>query len=95
MTAEASVTRIPVFDLKAQYATLKPELDDAALRVSDNGDGMTAEQLTAAFEPGHRSRHGGSGMGLYIAHTLARRCGWNLALDSEAGEGTTATLRFS
>src|SRR5437868_9397678 len=37
MTAEASVTRIPVFDLKAQYAALKPELDEAALRVMASG----------------------------------------------------------
>ena len=33
MTAETSVTRIPVFDLKAQYAVLKQELDEAALGV--------------------------------------------------------------
>ena len=37
MTVEAGVTRIPVFDLKAQYADLKPELDAAALRVMGSG----------------------------------------------------------
>ena len=37
MTAEASVTRIPVFDLKAQYAALQSELDAAALRVMGSG----------------------------------------------------------
>ena len=33
MTADTAVTRIAMFDGKAQYAALKPELDEAALRV--------------------------------------------------------------
>ena len=37
MTADAGVTRIPVFDLKAQYAALKDDLDEAALRVMASG----------------------------------------------------------
>jgi dTDP-4-amino-4,6-dideoxygalactose transaminase len=49
MTAEASVTRIPVFDLKAQYAALKPELDAAALRVMGSG-WFVHGQEHAAFE---------------------------------------------
>jgi signal transduction histidine kinase len=68
--------------------------DARSLWVADNGEGMTIEQLQGVFEPGARSRHGGSGMGLYIAHTLAQRCGWSLTLASEAGKGTRATLRF-
>jgi dTDP-4-amino-4,6-dideoxygalactose transaminase len=32
-----SPSRIPIFDLKAQYAALKPELDEAALRVMASG----------------------------------------------------------
>src|SRR4051794_1590102 len=37
MTTDTAVTRIPVFDLRAQYAALKPELDEAALRVMGSG----------------------------------------------------------
>ena len=37
MTTDTAVTRIPVFDLKAQYNALKPELDAAALRVMASG----------------------------------------------------------
>jgi signal transduction histidine kinase len=68
--------------------------DASAVWIADNGEGMTAEQLKSVFEPGVKSRHGGSGMGLYIAHTLAHRCGWTLTLESEAGKGTKATLTF-
>jgi len=51
MTAEttAAVTRIPVFDLKAQYAALKDELDEAALRVMGSGWFIQGSEH-AAFE---------------------------------------------
>ena len=49
MTADASVTRIPVFDLKAQYAVLKDELDEAALRVMASGWFIQGQEH-AAFE---------------------------------------------
>jgi dTDP-4-amino-4,6-dideoxygalactose transaminase len=49
MTAEASVNRIPVFDLKAQYTALKPELDEAALRVMASGWFIHGQEH-AAFE---------------------------------------------
>ena len=44
-----TVTRIPVFDLKAQYAALKPELDEAALRVMGSGWFIQGQEH-AAFE---------------------------------------------
>lgn len=37
MSAGAPPIQVPVFDLKAQYAALKPELDEAALRVMAGG----------------------------------------------------------
>jgi dTDP-4-amino-4,6-dideoxygalactose transaminase len=49
MTVDSTVTRIPVFDLKAQYATLQPELDEAALRVMGSGWFIHGQEH-AAFE---------------------------------------------
>ena len=69
-------------------------LDAQSFTVADDGAGMTAAELATVFEPGARGAHGGSGMGLYIARTLALRCGWELTLQSEAGKGTVARLRF-
>jgi dTDP-4-amino-4,6-dideoxygalactose transaminase len=37
MSDATGPARIPIFDLKAQYAALKPELDEAALRVMASG----------------------------------------------------------
>ncbi|MFN8632738.1 MAG: DegT/DnrJ/EryC1/StrS family aminotransferase [Chloroflexota bacterium] len=49
MTVDSSVTRIPIFDLKAQYAVLREELDEAALRVMASG-WFVQGQEHAAFE---------------------------------------------
>jgi dTDP-4-amino-4,6-dideoxygalactose transaminase len=49
MNADAAVTRIPVCDLKAQYAARKSELDEAALRVMASGWFIQGQEH-AAFE---------------------------------------------
>ena len=69
-------------------------LEAGVLAISDNGEGIPPELLPKLFEPGTRGREGGSGLGLYIAQTLARRCGWTLSLRNNPGAGACAELRF-
>jgi signal transduction histidine kinase len=65
--------------------------------IADTGIGMNADELSRVFEPffrgGDRSRDG-QGIGLSIVRRLSQRYGWPVSLDSEAGRGTTATIRF-
>jgi len=65
--------------------------------IADTGVGMNAEELARVFEPfyrgGDRSRDG-QGIGLSIVRRLSERYGWLVNLGSEAGHGTTATIRF-
>jgi signal transduction histidine kinase len=70
------------------------DADAGQIVVRDEGEGISAGELAHVFEPGMRGRHGGSGIGLYIARELARRCGWSIGIDSVEGQGTVATLRF-
>ena len=68
------------------------------LTVSDSGIGMSVETLGKAFDPffrGDQSNPTGRGMGLSIAHQLGERFGWPVALESELGVGTKATIRFN
>lgn len=71
---------------------------DVELRVRDDGPGLTADDLTRAFERGHRGtgaeRRAGSGLGLHVARDLAERDGGSLTVESEPGQGATFALRL-
>lgn len=66
---------------------------DVAIRVTDNGCGMTeafiANQL---FKPFESTKDGGFGIGAYEARALAQSIGGNLRVDSRIGKGTRMTL---
>jgi signal transduction histidine kinase len=72
-------------------------LDDASLAVIDDGPGLPPALVTTGDRPAAvlaPRRDGGSGMGLYIAHTLAHRHGWRMRMSAPAGGGTCAELLF-
>jgi len=72
------------------------------LQVSDNGQGLGAEQMAHLFEPFNRlgrEREGGvdtdgTGIGLVLSQHLLSLMGASLSLASEPGRGTTATLNL-
>ena len=71
--------------------------DFLVLRVTDTGQGMTAEQLAELFQPFNRlgrERSGieGTGIGLVISRRLAELMGGSLQARSEAGIGSTFLL---
>ncbi|MHC4260949.1 MAG: sensor histidine kinase [Planctomycetota bacterium] len=65
-----------------------------AFVVIDAGAGMDEATLKRALEPFFTTKETGAGMGLglFLVRTLADRLGGSLALDSEVGRGTVATL---
>ncbi|MBE9604666.1 PAS-domain containing protein [Acetobacteraceae bacterium H6797] len=69
-----------------------------ALDVSDTGIGIAEKDIPRAFEPftqldtGNARHHAGTGMGLYVARTLAVAMGCAMSMQSEPGKGTTVTL---
>ena len=72
-------------------------VESDCVRVRDTGIGMSAEARQRAFEPFYRadpSRPHGTGLGLSIVSRLCERFGWKVELESELGQGTTATIRF-
>ncbi|TDH64697.1 response regulator [Dankookia rubra] len=64
------------------------------LRVADTGTGMDAATLARAVEPFFSTKPvgQGTGLGLSMAHGVARQLGGDLRLSSTPGEGTTAEL---
>jgi len=79
------------------HGDIEVRLSPDRIEVRDSGIGMDAQILSRAFEPFYRAdpnRELGQGMGLSIARRLGDRMGWPVALESEAGKGTVATIRF-
>jgi CheY-like chemotaxis protein len=64
------------------------------LRVADTGTGMDAATLARAVEPFFSTKPvgQGTGLGLSMAHGVARQLGGDLRLSSVPGQGTTAEL---
>ncbi len=73
---------------------VRVQLDGQQLSVDDDGPGVPRDELPQVFAPRTRGHDGGTGMGLYIAATLATRLGWSLSLENRTGGGARATLRF-
>ncbi|MGH2687458.1 MAG: sensor histidine kinase [Actinomycetota bacterium] len=69
--------------------------------VADAGIGMDEEQAAHCFdkfwqaESGDARRFGGTGIGLYIVHSLAAAMGADITVASEPGRGTTFTLALA
>ncbi len=64
----------------------------ALIRVSDDGAGMTPQQIERALEPFTSSRRDGTGLGLPIACQIAAAHGGELTIESEPGRGTTVCI---
>jgi signal transduction histidine kinase len=68
--------------------------DTVAIRVSDTGIGMTADELERVFDEFFQAgaHKGGTGLGLAISRRLARLLGGDLRAESARGEGSAFTL---
>jgi hypothetical protein len=68
--------------------------------VSDTGIGMTPEQLAKLFEVFTQAdaattrKYGGTGLGLALSRRLCRMMGGDVTAESEAGRGSTFTIRL-
>jgi len=81
-----------------RISTRVAEHGDIALSVSDNGIGMSAEDVAIALTPfgqiapSMTTRGEGTGLGLPLCKRFAAALGGSLAVDSAPGQGTTVTL---
>jgi len=77
------------------HVTLSLAVEDgvARLTVADDGPGMAPEVAARALEPFFTTRPAqGIGLGLPIAAGIVERHGGALALDTDPGKGTRATV---
>lgn len=67
-----------------------------SVRVTDEGVGMTPDQVRQAFEPFYTTKPPGegTGLGLAVSYGLVEQQSGRIKIDSEPGEGTTVTVSF-
>ena len=74
--------------------------NDLVFRVRDSGIGMTPEQLGRLFqafsqaETSTAAKYGGTGLGLAITRRLCQLMGGDITVESQAGTGSTFTVRL-
>jgi signal transduction histidine kinase len=83
----------------AVHVNVRPEADQLAITVRDEGIGMDESTRERAFEQFYRATDArrlapdGSGVGLYAAHGLMVAMGGSVSVESELGRTTSITLR--
>lgn len=66
----------------------------AVLQVTDNGCGISEENINRIFEPYYTSKQTGAGLGLSFTLSIMKAHGANTDVVSGRGEGTTFTITF-
>jgi two-component system sensor histidine kinase PilS (NtrC family) len=66
----------------------------ACIKISDNGCGMSSEELKSIFDPFFTTKPSGTGLGLSIVHRILEAYDFWLNVESEVNKGTTLTIHF-
>lgn len=71
----------------------------AVLTIQDEGSGIQPHELPRIFDKGFtggtgRIHNAATGLGLYLANTVATKMGITLTVDSQKGEGTLSEIAF-
>ena len=78
--------------------TISTTADEEAVsvRISDTGPGIDQEHLSSIFDPFFTTREVGSGigLGLFQAYSTVKSHGGTIAVESDAGSGSTFTVRI-
>jgi len=85
------------FKPKIEVSTALLEKEKAVrVKVRDNGIGIPDELLPKMFEPFFTTKKPseGTGLGLYICHTIVEQHGGQIELQSTAGRGTEFTVKL-
>ncbi|RKY79167.1 hypothetical protein DRQ00_04045 [candidate division KSB1 bacterium] len=81
---------------KLQIETYSPEKGWVEVKFTDTGHGIPSEHLPLIFTPFFTTKKvgQGTGLGMYVSHSIVRREGGDIMIESQQGRGTTFTVRL-
>jgi PAS domain S-box-containing protein len=62
------------------------------VEIRDRGPGIPGDLVSRVFDPFFTTKPDGTGLGLSIAHSIIKKHGGTIAVESEMGEGTVFTI---
>ncbi len=68
------------------------QASEVRISVSDNGPGLTEEEVAQVFDPFYTTKEAGMGMGLAICQTIVQSHGGRLSVRSQPGDGAVFTF---
>jgi len=76
--------------------TIKAEVKEELIyiRITDNGVGMTKEQIERLGEPYYSLKENGTGLGLTVTYSIIKSHGGSVKYSSEPNNGTVAVIRL-
>ncbi|MEQ9090081.1 MAG: ATP-binding protein [Balneola sp.] len=78
-----------IITLKSHHTNYK-----ANIEITDNGEGISAENERSIFVPNFSTKSSGTGLGLAISKKVVEEHGGEIDFISEVGKGTTFTISF-
>jgi len=79
---------------KGGFEQVSPFVAGVEISVSDTGVGIPNDRLDKIFLPFYTTKPRGTGMGLALVHKIILSHGGNIAVESEAGKGTTFRIHL-
>ena len=84
--------RVTCFEQQVEGHPHLPPGEYLGITVSDSGNGMSDEVKNHLFDPYYTTRETGSGLGLFICHSVINRHGGWISVNSKVGCGTKITF---
>ncbi|OQY48515.1 MAG: hypothetical protein B6240_04650 [Desulfobacteraceae bacterium 4572_87] len=76
------------------HSAVDPEQKKIRIEISDNGCGISAENVEKIFEPFYTTRGNGTGLGLSVSYGIIKNHEGDVHIYSELGKGSRFTIEF-
>lgn len=82
----------PESDERTIGIRIDKETNDAYIRISDNGVGISNKDINLIFDPFFTTKECGTGIGLSIVFNIIKKLGGEISIDNNLHNGTTVSL---